>query len=135
MNTTNNNNVAWLKQSLTYNEKSCLKWNKKYKGVDLWIVSDGKIYYTSNPYEEIPQETNKNGYKYVSIYKSNGDSFDMFVHHIMAYTYLYNDIKKFKELNKGVRFEINHKDGNILNNHISNLNISTIELNRINRKK
>ena len=58
-----------------------------------------------------------------------------YVHHIMAWTFLYKDIKAFDLVFPGQKYEINHRDNNNKNNNINNLFICNIEINRLNKRK
>ena len=69
---TNNNNCKWLEQSLSYKpDTPLLKWSKKFKGIELIVCTNGSIFYKSNPDNEIPQNVNPKGYKYITIKTKN----------------------------------------------------------------
>ncbi len=118
-----------MKQSNYYahNNNKELIYNKKMNGITLMVKSNGEI--STEKGIIVPFQSNS-GYQQVNI---NGKIF--LVHNIVAYTFLYKDIKEYKETFKDQKFQINHKDNNILNNHINNLCVTTVELNLLNRKK
>ena len=65
----------------------------------------------------------------------NVNNKQLYVHHIMAWTFLYKDIKAFDLVFPGQKYEINHRDNNNKNNNINNLFICNIEVNRLNKRK
>ena len=90
---------------------------KLIEGYDKYYVSDdGKIY--SDKYSErrelIPRQAS-NGYLYVNLCK-NGKYKSVRIHRIVA-KYFLSDYDEF--------LEVNHKDGNKLNNKMSNLEMVT----------
>jgi hypothetical protein len=130
---TNNNNSSplWIKQSEYYrNNNKLLKYNKKIYSIDLIVYSDGRIFYANKEDLEIPQHDNNKGYKMVNI-----NNKAIYVHHLVAWTYLYKDIKEFNNAYPDEKYEINHRDNNNKNNNVNNLIICNIELNRLNKRK
>jgi len=80
------------------------------------ITKDGRI---KSKFKELKQVKRKDGYKRISLTK-NGKRKNYLVHRVIAMTFIPNSIRKK---------EVNHKDGNKRNNHVSNLEWCTREEN------
>jgi hypothetical protein len=118
----------WIKQSEYYrNNNKLLKYKKKIYDVELTVYSDGRIFKDDI---ELKQSMNKCFYIIVNV---NGRA--IYVHHLVAWTYLYKDIKEFNNAYPNEKYEINHRDNNQQNNNINNLIICNIEINRLNKRK
>jgi hypothetical protein len=77
------------------------------------ITKCGKVW--SKNYNKFMTIQVKNGYGKVNL-RANGTTKQKFVHRLVALAYLSNTYNKK---------EVNHKDGNKLNNHVNNLEWST----------
>ena len=122
------NSPLWIKQSEYYKKNNkVFKFKKVIYGVELLVHSDGHIFRND---VELPQYDNNKGYKMININDKK-----LYVHHVIAWTFLYKDIKAYKETFNNEKYEINHRDNNNQNNNINNLFICNVELNRLNKKK
>ena len=128
-----NNSPKWIKQAQRYfndTNNYPLTWTKKIHGINLLVSSNGHI--LNENFEKLPTVINANGYVEVNI----KPDIKMFVHTLIAWTFLYDDIKEYKkEFGENSKYEVNHRDNIRHNNAIKNLIISTPELNKLNKGK
>lgn len=97
---------------IIYNEKKYrkIKINNNERYIDYYISIDGKIY-SSKLKRLLKLGDNPRGYKQIKLYKGKGYDFFL-VHRLVAMTYIPNLENKP---------QVNHKDGNKINNNINNL--------------
>ena len=93
----------------------------KIKGFSKYIITkSGEIF--SNNYlrtgktKIMKQQTDRYGYKYLKLFRDNGKDIKMKVHRLVAIAYIKNPKNKK---------QINHKDGNKINNNENNLEWAT----------
>lgn len=84
---------------------------KKVKGFSNYKISKTGIIHSKNGDKLSPSKNNSNGYKSVVLYK-NGNPHHKYIHDLVANAFLNNPN------NKTI---VGHKDGNKLNNNVSNL--------------
>jgi hypothetical protein len=92
------------------NEIENIIW-KSYPELDKYLVSNtGEVKHERT--NRILKGSKVSGYRFVNIYRDDGTKKNCLIHRLVAQTFLENPEKKPV---------VNHKDTNILNNHVSNL--------------
>ena len=96
---------------------------KRYKDTEYFITEDGKVFRNGKQMKTSFQK--KMGYEY-KVMKINGIRTSVYIHRMIAETYIENVDKKP---------EVNHWDGNTKNNIISNLFWATSSENKIHKTR
>jgi hypothetical protein len=98
---------------------------RRIEGYDNYVISNyGEVFNIKSGKTKKPSIINRGGYYYVSVYKNSKDK-KFLIHRLVAIHFI--DNPEGKEC-------VDHIDGNVLNNHQSNLRWATHKQNMYNRK-
>ena len=108
-----------LLNALSKRDKGICEWRRLAGYENRFLISSNGMVYSLYNYHQMKLETLPNGYVYLPIMlqKPKRHVLTAYIHRLVALTFIPNPLNKLT---------VNHKDGNVLNNNVCNLEWATM---------